>query len=148
MTPFFPLLYQILHENRKFFAHFEKFNDFVAILTEHLQILPWTCIFVHWMTPIFVRPQQKSPHFVGAHTEWPPFFRRNLTPNAPYFRSPVGTCTSLSYLSAPPGLSTRRSRGEDLGGCIPGCIPLTFWHGGEGGAGNDCLNLNFRQNFP
>ena len=81
-------------------AHFEKFNDFMAILRENLQILPWNCIFAHWMTPIFGSPHQKSPHFFGAHTEWP-FFRWNLTLNAPYFRSPVGTCTSLSYLSAP-----------------------------------------------
>ena len=31
-----------------------------------------------------------------------PFFQQNLTSNAPYFCSPVGTCTSLSYSSAPP----------------------------------------------
>ena len=82
-------------------AHFEKFNDFVAILKANSQILPWNCIFAHWMTPIFGSPHPKSPHFFGAHTEWPPFFWRNLTPNAPYFRSPVCICTSLSYLSAP-----------------------------------------------
>ena len=100
---FFTLLYQILHKNRCVLrAHFEKFNNFVAILTENLQILPWNCIFEHWMTPIFGSPLQKSPPFFWCPHRMTPFFRRNLTPNAPYFRSPaVGTCTSLSYLSAP-----------------------------------------------
>ena len=84
-------------------AHFEKFNDFVAILTENLQILPWTCIFAHWITPIFGSPQQRSPHFFWCPHQMIPFFRRNLTPNAPNFRSPVGTCMPLSYLSAPRG---------------------------------------------
>ena len=84
-------------------AHFEKFNKYVAILTENLQILPWNCIFAHWMTPIFGSQHQKSPHFFWCPHWMTPFFRRNLTLNAPYFRSPVGTCTSLSYLSAPPG---------------------------------------------
>ena len=55
-------------------AHYEKFNDFVAILTENLQILPWICIFAHWMTTLFGSPHQKSPHFFAAHTEWPAFF--------------------------------------------------------------------------
>ena len=117
MTPFFYSLHTqwppFFHFCIKFYikianlsslsAHFEKFNNFVAILTEKLQILPWNCIFAHWMTPIFGSPHQKSPHFFGAHTEWPPFFDENLTLNAPYFRSPVGTCTSLSYLSDPRG---------------------------------------------
>ena len=44
MTPFFPLLYQILPKKIANFcalrANFEKFNDFVAILIEILQILP------------------------------------------------------------------------------------------------------------
>ena len=65
--------------------HFEKFNDFVAILTENLQILPWNCIFAHWMTPIFGSPHQKSPHFFGAHTEWPPFFDEILHRMPPIF---------------------------------------------------------------
>ena len=60
-------------------AHFEKFNDFVAILTEKLQILPWNCIFAHWMTPIFGSPDQKSPHFFFF------FFFLVPTPNDPLF---------------------------------------------------------------
>ena len=88
-------------------AHFEKFNDFVAILKENSQILPWNCIFAHWMTPIFGSPHQKSPplFFFWCPHRMTPFFWRNLTPNAPYFRSPVGTCTSLSYSAPPPTLS-------------------------------------------
>ena len=87
-------------------AHFEKFNDFVAILKENSQILPWNCIFAHWMTPIFGSPHQKSPpFFFWCPHRMTPFFWLNLTPNAPYFRSPVGTCTSLSYLSAPRGFT-------------------------------------------
>ena len=66
-------------------AHFEKFNDFVAILTENLQNLPWNCIFAHWMTPIFGSAHQKSPHFFGAHTEWPPFFDEILHRMPPIF---------------------------------------------------------------
>ena len=66
-------------------AHFVKFNDFVAISTENLQILPWNCIFAHWMTHIFGSPHQKSPHFFGAHTEWPPFFDDILHRMPPIF---------------------------------------------------------------
>ena len=63
--------------------------------------MPWNCIFAHGMTPTFGSPHQKSPHFFGAHTEWPLFSTKSYT-ECPYFRSLVGTCTSLSYLSAPP----------------------------------------------
>ena len=31
-----------------------------------------------------------------------PFFKQNLTPNAPFFHTPVGTCMSLSYSSVSP----------------------------------------------
>ena len=66
---------------------------------------------------VFFLPTRSSipakDHIFGVHTKKPPFFfwcshrmtpffRRNLTPKAPYICSPVGTCTSLSYLSAPP----------------------------------------------
>ena len=51
----------------------------MAILTENLQTWPWNCIFAHWMTPIFGSPHQKSPHFFGAHTEWPPFLTKSYT---------------------------------------------------------------------
>ena len=66
-------------------AHFEKFNDFVAILTENFQILPWYCTFAHWMTPIYGSPHQKSPYFFGAHTEWPAFFDEILHRMPPIF---------------------------------------------------------------
>ena len=54
----------------------------------------------------FWEPTPKKPPFFWCPHQMTPFFRRNLTPNAPYFRSPVGTCTSLSYLSAPRGNTT------------------------------------------
>ena len=112
MTPFFYSVHTqwppLFHFCIKFYieianfcvlrAHFEKFYNFVAILTENLQILHWNCIFAHWMTPIFGSPHQKAPIFWCPH-RMTPFFRQNLTLNTPYFRSPVGTCTSLSYLS-------------------------------------------------
>ena len=79
-------------------AHFEKFNDFVSILTESLQILPWNCIFAHWMTPILMSPHQKSPHFFLVPKPNDPLFQRNLTLNVPgrhlyvtfIFESPPG----------------------------------------------------------
>ena len=80
--PVFPLLYQILHTNCKFSqprAHFEKLYNLAAILTYNLQILAWNCIFAHWMIPFW------RVHTIGAHTEWPPFFWRNITPNVPTF---------------------------------------------------------------
>ena len=48
------------------------------------------------MTPYF-----RGPNFFDL-TPNDPFFLRNPTPNAPCFRSPVGTYPSLSYSSAPP----------------------------------------------
>ena len=50
--------------------------------------------------PIFGGPRQKGSHFFEP-TSNDPLLQQNLAPNATYFRSPVGTCTSLSYLSAP-----------------------------------------------
>ena len=60
-------------------AHFEKFNNFEAILTENLQILPWNCIFAHWMTPIFGSPHQKSPHFLVPTPNDPLFSTKSYT---------------------------------------------------------------------
>ena len=96
MTPFFHSVHTqwplFFHFCIKFFikvanfcalrAHFEKFNDFVAILTENLQILPWNCTFAHWMTPISGSPHQQSPHFLV------------LTPNDALF-------TTKSYTERP-----------------------------------------------
>ena len=67
-------------------AHFEKFNDFVAILIEILQILPYNCIFAHRMTPIFGESTPNKPPFFWCPHRMTPSFRRNLTPNAPYYR--------------------------------------------------------------
>ena len=75
MTPFFNFFSQILHRN---------------------------CKFLHTEWPPFLGVQTKKASIFLVPTPNDPFFRRNLTLNAPYIRSPVGTCTSLSYLSAPP----------------------------------------------
>ena len=85
--------------------HFEKFNDFVAILTENLQILPWNCICT-LNDPHFWESTPKKPPFFWCPHRMTPFIQRNLTLNAPYFRSLVGTYRSLSYLSAPPGIAS------------------------------------------
>ena len=55
-------------------AQFEKFNDFCGVLTENLQILPWNCIFAHWMTPIFKSPHQKKPPIFLVPTPNDPLF--------------------------------------------------------------------------
>ena len=44
---------------------------------------------------------KKGSHFLEP-TLNDPFFQRNLTPNAPHCRPPVGTCKLFSYSSAPP----------------------------------------------
>ena len=61
------------------------------------------------MTPIFGVHIKKEPIFFLFFVFFEPipndpFFQRNLTPNAPYFFSPVGTCTPLSYSGVHPGL--------------------------------------------
>ena len=83
-------------------AHFEKFNDFCCNFNKKNCKFCLEIAFLHTEWPPFLRVHiRKAPIFL-VPTPNDPFFRRNLTPNAPYFRSPVGTCTSLSYLSAPP----------------------------------------------
>ena len=95
----------------KFYIKIAKFNDFVAILTENLQILPWNLHFCTLNDPHFWESTPKKPPFFWCPHRMNPF-RRNLTLNAPYFCSLVGTCTSLSYLSAPPGTLMLLSRGH------------------------------------
>ena len=51
--------------------------------------------------PHFWESSSQNIPFFGVHFGTP-FFQRNLTLNAPFFPFPVGTCTSLSYSSAPP----------------------------------------------
>ena len=114
MTPFFHFCIKFYIESANFCAlraHFEKFNNFVAILTENLQILPWNCIFAHWMNPHFWESTKKAPIFVVPTPNDPLFSTKSYT-ECPYFRSPVGTCMSLSYLSAPPPGGNVLLRGE------------------------------------
>ena len=103
MTSFFPLLYQILRTNCKFLRNQTFCGKF------WLQIA-----FLHTEWPHFGESApKKTPIFWCPH-RMTPFFRRNLTPNAPCFRSLVGTCTSLSYSSAPGLLTLPSARGAFL----------------------------------
>ena len=105
MTPFFPLLYQILHKKFEIFAHFARILRNLTILWQFNRKFANFALKLHFCTlndPQFWESTPKMPPFFWCPHRMTPFFRRNLTPNAPYFRSPVGTCTSLSYLSAPP----------------------------------------------
>ena len=81
-------------------AHFEKFNDFVAILTENLQIMPWNYTFAHWITPIskkapiFLVPTPNDPLFLTKfYTERPlfSFSGRHLYVTF-IFECPPGAC--------------------------------------------------------
>ena len=54
------------------------------------------------MTPYFRKFTPKKAQFFWISHPMTPFFLRNPSPNAPCFRSPVGTYPSLSYSSAPP----------------------------------------------
>ena len=85
-------------------AHFEKFNDFVAILTGNLQILPWNCTFAHWMTPISGSPYQKSPHFLVPTPSDPLFSTKSYT-ECPLF-SFSGRHLYVTFIfECPPGIA-------------------------------------------
>ena len=83
-------------------AHFEKLNDFCGNFNRKFANFALKLHFCTLNDPHFGEFTPKKPPFFWCPHRMTPFFRRNLTPNASYFRSPVGTCTSLSYLSAPP----------------------------------------------
>ena len=83
-------------------AYFEKFNYFCGNFNRKFANFALKLHFCTLNNPHFWESTSEKPPFVWCPHRMTPFFRRNLTPNAPYFRSPVGTCTSLSYLSAPP----------------------------------------------
>ena len=103
MTPFFHFCIKFYLKNANFCAlcaHFEKFNDFCGNFYRKFANFALKLHFCTLNDPQFWESMKKPPFFWCPH-RMRPFFRRNLTPNAPYFRSPVGTCTSLSYLSAP-----------------------------------------------
>ena len=73
--------------------HFGKFNNFLAVLAFWLEIA-----FLHTEWPPFSGVHTKKDPIFLVPTPNDPFFWRNFTPDAPCFHSPVGTCTSLSYL--------------------------------------------------
>ena len=86
MTPLFPLLYQILHKNCKFCAlrvHFEKFKDFLWQFKQKICKFCLENAFCTLNDPHFWESTPKKPTFFRCPQRMTPFFRRNLTPNAP-----------------------------------------------------------------
>ena len=70
LTPFFPLLYQILHENCKYFARFARILRNLTILWQF-----WQKICQFYLEIAFL------------HTEWPPFLGVH-TKKGPHFFFP------------------------------------------------------------
>ena len=87
------------------FAHFEKFNNFAANFNIKFANFDLKLHFCTLNDPQFWESTpKKTPFFFFfflVPTPNDPLFRQNLTPNTPCFHSLVGTCKSLSYLSAP-----------------------------------------------
>ena len=143
MTPFFHFCIKFYIKIANFCtlrAHFEQFYDFVAILTENLQILPWNCTLAHWMTPISGSPHQKSPYFFFF------FFFLVPTPNDPLFSTKSYTeCPLFSFygrhlyvtfiFECPPGVHMHDHRFSKHILVIEICL---FW-------GKTPLNKNFAQ---
>ena len=97
--PFFPLCLSNFTIQIAHFcalrAHFEKFlfffSFFFFVLSFFLFFFEIAFLHTKWPPNVLI-----SPHWMT------PFFQRNITPNSPYSRFPVGICTSLSYSSVPP----------------------------------------------
>ena len=108
MTPFFHFCIKFYIKIANFCmlrAHFEKFNDFVAILTENLQILPCNCIFTHWMTPILGVHTKKAPIFLVPTLNDPLFSTKSYT-ERPLF-SFSGRHLYVTFIFEwPPGICT------------------------------------------
>ena len=111
MTPFFysvhaqwPTFFTFVSANFSALrAYFEKCYDFVAILTENLQILPWNSIFAHWMTPILGSPHQKSSHFFLVPTPNDLFFSTKSYTEHPLF-SFSGRHLYVTFILSAPGI--------------------------------------------
>ena len=88
------------------FAHFEKFNDFVAVLTENLQILPWNCTCAHWMTPISGSPHQKAPMFLVPTPNDPLFSTKSYTEYPLFSFSGRHLYVTFIFEYPPPGCSS------------------------------------------
>ena len=127
ITPFFPLLHQILRTNCKFLhtshafwkiykfcdnfninlanfslkLHFSTLNDshFWESTSKRILFFVLFCFVLFCFLFLFL-----SPHRVT------PFFQWNLTPNAFYFRSPVGTVCHFHILMPPPAVSVQGNR--------------------------------------
>ena len=88
MTPFFPLLYQILHNNWNFCAlraHFEKFNNFCGNFKRKFANFALKLHFCTLNEPHFWESTSEKPPFFWCPHRMTPFFLRNPTPNAPIF---------------------------------------------------------------
>ena len=93
--PPYPLLYQILHTNCQFSCTLHAFWEILQFGSNFSVKFVNFGLKLHFCTlndSLFGEFTPKRPHIFGAHTNWP-LFQRHLTLNAPYFCSPVGTCT-------------------------------------------------------
>ena len=109
--PLFPLSCQILHTkwkflgaSRAFWEIYQFWGNFDIKFTNFglkLHFCTLNDAFLHTKWPRFGGFDIKKDLFFQP-TSNDPFFQRNLTQSAPYFRSPLGTCTSLLYSRAPP----------------------------------------------
>ena len=91
MTPFFPLLYQILHENGKFFARFARILRNLTILWQFQQKICKFCLEIAFL-------HTEWPPFLGVHTKKAPIFLVP-TPNDPLFSTKSYTERSLFSFS-------------------------------------------------
>ena len=79
MTPFYPLLYQILHENSKFFARFACILRNLTILRQFYIKFANFAFKLHFCTlndPHFWESTPKEPHFFVPTPNDPPFFEQ------------------------------------------------------------------------
>ena len=99
MTPFSTFVSNFTYKLQTRFARaFWEIDIVCSNLTQN-----WQIAFLHTKWHSFLGVHSKKNHIFLEPTPNDPLFQWNFTPNAPYFRDPVGTCTSLSYSNAPPG---------------------------------------------
>ena len=103
MTLFFPLLYQILHTNCTFSHASHAFSEIYKSCGNFNIKFANFGLNLHFCTLNDLHFWESTSKKMSPH-RMTPFFNQNLTPNAPYFRSPIGTCTSLLIFECPQGL--------------------------------------------
>ena len=106
--PLFPVSYQILHTNCKFSRALRSFWEICQFCSNFNVKFANFVLKLHFCSlsdPHFWESTSKKDQiFRSQHRMTPLFNLRKSHTECPYFCSPVRTCTSLSYLNAPPGL--------------------------------------------